>query len=104
MTFPYDKLAAAGFHTVEIRYAGSGDEGFVNEIIPSPLPDGVELSAELYSELEERAYDVLEGSYAGWEINEGSSGSIKIDVPGRKAQIEHGWVVESTRWDNKEVR
>lgn len=91
--FDYDKLAA--FDTVVIEYSGSGDEGEIGYITAEPMPEGMDMGQELYRELEEAAYDVLEEKYGAWGDNEGSAGKITINVKERKATIEHGW------WEQK---
>jgi hypothetical protein len=100
-SFPYDELRAAGYESVVVRYNGHGDEGWIEEI--EPMPDALELPDELRESVRNAAYDVLEDNYAGWEINEGSDGTITIDVKAGKATIKHGWVVESHEWETKEV-
>lgn len=99
----YDALAKAGFETVVVNYSGSSDEGYINDIEPSPLPEGTELSHELYETIERWAYDVLEEKHGGWEINEGSDGHITINVKARSAFLHHGQHYEQTRWFDSEV-
>lgn len=93
---PYDMLQA--FKTIVIEYSGSGDEGHINDIRPEPEVEGLEFRSDLYEDLERFADDVLEANYPGWEINEGSEGTITIHVPERKVILHHGERVESTNW------
>ena len=102
-TFAYDRLAEAGYEKVLIEYAGSGDEGWINDITPHPGEALAELPSDLHSVLERQAYDVLEREYGGWEINEGSSGTITVLVKERRATISHGWIVETTQHEDKEI-
>lgn len=97
----FDRLATLPFKKFVITYAGSNDEGYVNEV-SGQIEDGVELavSYELQHELEDVAYDILEKHYAGWEINEGSHGHITIDVAARSAFLHHGTIVETTEWED----
>ncbi len=100
----YDRLATLPFKKFVITYAGSNDEGYVEEV-SGFIEDGVELDVghDLQRELEEVAYDILESRYAGWEINEGSHGDITIDVVERKAYLHHGEIVESTNWTDSVI-
>lgn len=100
-TLDYDKLVA--FDEITITYHGYGDEGHIEDIVPFPLPEGMEMSHELQQELESFAYDVLEANFGGWEINEGSDGTITIDVKARKAKIHHGWTIEEKQWEDVEL-
>lgn len=93
-------LHAAGIATVEITFDGYGDSGAV-EGIDCRDADGtlvecpdVEIAkaddeaggnagpsvTALSATLEDLAYLALELHHPGWEINEGSSGSLEIDV------------------------
>lgn len=103
MTFDYGRLAVTGFERIVIEYSGHNDEGWINDIYYEPRREGVSLSHDLYRELEAKAYDLLGDHYGGWEINEGSSGQIVIDLIENKTYLNHNWVVESTRAENKEL-
>lgn len=92
---PYDRLQA--FTTIVIKYAGSGDEGFVDEIYPEE-GEGPGIDHDLERDLEQVAYDILEDRYPGWEINEGSQGTITIHVPERKTVLHHGERIESVKY------
>lgn len=96
--FNYDALQAAGIETVVVEYNGAGDEGYIEEITPTP---DVELG-DLYEEIDREAYAVLERLHSGWEINEGSNGHITINVKDRKAFVHHGENrIEQTWYDNE---
>lgn len=75
--------------TCEIEYSGSGDEGFIDEV---PLD-----SEEAREAVESWAYDELAERYGGWEINEGSRGTITIDFDAGTFKIVHGEHVIETR-------
>lgn len=96
--WPYSKLRS--FQRIVISYHGAGDEGWIEDIIPEPEVEGVEIAHDLYKELEAEAYNVLERHYAGWEINEGSQGHITIVVSERKAYLHHGTNREVTDWED----
>lgn len=94
----YDRLGA--FEKIVITYAGSNDEGYIEEITPEPLVEGMEISHELEHELEDAAYAVLEKHYAGWEINEGAHGHMTINVVERTVLLHHGTIREVTDWED----
>ena len=96
--FPYEELAEAGIEKVVVEYSGSGDEGYINEIIAEPV--GIEYRDELYDLIRDVAYDLLEDNYAGWEINEGSQGEITLVVSEQKAYLHHGTIIETTEYED----
>ena len=87
--FDYDALEAAGIETLVVNYSGQNDEGYVEEMEPTPDVD-LDYGGELYDLIQQQAYDVLEQHCGGWEINEGSSGHITINVKERTALLHHG--------------
>lgn len=91
----YSKLTA--YEKVTIEYHGSGDEGFIEGITGLPIDLD---SDELEKYLESWAYDLLEENWGGWEINEGSQGTITIDVKAREVHVHHGENVEQVNWSD----
>ena len=64
-----------------VTYDGSNDEGYVNEI---------ELGKEAArNAIETWVYGELASRFGGWEINEGSQGTISIDFDTGKVQFSH---------------
>lgn len=102
-TFPYNALARMGVTNVVIEYSGQNDEGWINEVIPEGLPDGVELSGDLEETLKDAAYGLLEHYHGGWEINEGATGQILVDVQAKKGTIHHGACREVYDYTDTEV-
>jgi hypothetical protein len=88
-------LKAAGVDLVEIDYSGSGDSGQVDEVIVTNANEHVELP-QLEEQLREATYDILGADWPGWEINEGSSGSIVWDLVIGDFKWTHDNIVEST--------
>ena len=101
--FDYEALEALGIDTVTITYNGENDEGYIEEIEPTPEVDEFYDGSELYDTIEQQAYAVLEREHGGWEINEGSHGHITITVKERKAFLHHGSHRVETDWFDKNI-
>ena len=84
----------------KLRYDGGGDSGWIENEIETENGiteikkqtdvdvDGIEANLETIS------YDLLELYYGGWEINEGSSGSINYNFQEQKVTMTHYQNVE----------
>lgn len=101
-------LAEAGVHKVSVEFDGSGDSGQIGDILAwnaagdtIPLPSGrqPQLAAPLpgnppveiifHDAIETLAYDYLEETHPGWEINDGAFGTFVFDVSARTITLEH---------------
>jgi hypothetical protein len=73
------------------EYSGSGDEGSIEsvEFLSGKLDANLNISNELRDGFNNFFYDYLEEKHPGWEINDGSSGKIDIDVKNRMVTIVH---------------
>jgi len=69
-------LNSAGFKTIKATFDGSGDSGYVEDIVS--VEPKIKLSKSLHSAIADLVYDVLEEKFGGWEINEGSQGTVHI--------------------------
>ena len=69
---------------VEISYDGSGDSGWIQDQV-----DSEKGSKGLTPQLEDIAYEALEMFHAGWEINEGSSGSMNFNFEDQTFSVSH---------------
>ena len=69
---------------VEMSYDGSGDSGWIDDNVNSDK-GGKKSTAQL----EDIAYEALEMFHAGWEINEGSSGSMTFNFENQTFIIDH---------------
>ena len=88
----------------KLRYDGGGDSGWIEDEIETENgitkiqfhfdADGIETNIETIS------YDLLELYYGGWEINEGSSGSINYNFQEQKVTMTHYQNVESTELEH----
>ncbi len=76
--------------TITIEYDGAGDDG--NMESPTFADQNnyeVEVSEKVSELVSEYACHALEHHKGGWEINDGSFGTITIDVPNQKAHFAH---------------
>ena len=90
----------------KLRYDGGGDSGWIENEIETENGiteikkqtdvdvDGIEANLETIS------YDLLDLYYGGWEINEGSSGSINYNFQEQKVTMTHYQNVESTELEH----
>jgi hypothetical protein len=69
---------------VEMSYDGSGDSGWIDDNVNSDK-GGKKSTAQL----EDIAYEALEMFHAGWEINEGSSGSMIFNFENQTFTVTH---------------
>lgn len=69
---------------VELNYDGSGDSGWIQDQV-----DSEKGSKGMTNELENIAYEALEMFHAGWEINEGSSGSMNFNFEDQTFSVTH---------------
>jgi len=70
-------------------YDGSGDSGWIQDMV-----DSSKGSKGLNEQLEYICYDLLELYYGGWEINEGSNGSIDFNFDDQTVELNHSQNVE----------
>ena len=82
-----------GITSVNIEYSGSGDSGEIEELSFSvanghsldniSLPDGLE------DEIGDLALDLLTTKHPGWEINDGSRGTVLINITTGEIELQH---------------
>lgn len=108
----YDGMIERGVVSAIVSYNGSGDEGYIEDADYDPPIENRagETDAErnarsnaLYEMLREASYDILEDHHPGWEINEGSQGTITFDAEARTAKLHHGEHTITTEWSDSEV-
>lgn len=93
------KLAKQYKH-LSISYDGSDDSGWISDMVIEDnhtyevFPSGPDRDA-----LEDMAYRILSEFYGGWEINEGSSGSIELYLSQNRIELRHEWNVVQTEDD-----
>ena len=121
----YAKLAKLGIASVLIGYNGCGDSGCIESVQPLGadnmevklpersvaidlveskfdsktgrfIPKTVRRSVPIREAIENWCYDLLAEHFPGWEINEGSDGTIELDIVKKTATLEHDENVMST--------
>ncbi|MFG1314639.1 DUF6878 family protein [Xanthobacter autotrophicus] len=108
-TVLFDALAAAGITLVVVTFDGYGDSGQIESIEaktgdePVELPpttititladwgstDATPRTMALADAIERMAYDALEATHDGWEINDGAFGDFTFDVAERSITLDY---------------
>lgn len=112
-------LAGAGIATVTVTFDGSSDSGQIESIdsrdatgIEMPLPEAtVSIVAIVWGHsrseprsmsvregIEHLAYDALEETHDGWEINEGAYGEFVFDVPALEIRLDYNERIAATEY------
>ena len=86
----FDELDYNGI--IILSYEGGGDSGYIQSEM-SLTDKGEEVPID--DRLEDIGYFMLNGSFSGWEINEGSQGHMYFNR--QEAWIEHTWNTEKDR-------
>lgn len=98
-----EQLEKLGVTEVHAAYDGSGDSGGVEDITALDAKAGeVRLGHDLNEAIRDEAHDYLNTMHGGWEINEGSFGTFKLDVINKKRKLEHNERIESTEYSEDE--
>lgn len=80
------------YEEIEFRYNGGGDSGELESVKVNSIDDQIynwERDNDK-SVIYQKAYDLLENAFSGWEIDDGSSGTIYMFANGSYV-IEHEW-------------
>ena len=92
-------LRANGVKEIVVEYNGSGDSGSLSSMV-FITKDEKEINGwaamsptSLRVPIERYVYTQLPG---GWEINEGSSGTVTINVDTGETELDHNWNPEDT--------
>lgn len=90
----YDLLTKLGLNGISADYNGYGDSGEIENF----SPDIFDIPTVDFNFIEDRFYMYLENFNSGWEINEGSRGSLSFEQANDTSIIlvtnEHTWYVE----------
>ena len=90
-------MKESGIQTIVAYYNGSGDSGYIdnatqNEDDPN---SNIDPNSPLWSRIEDAMFATLTYNYPGWEINEGSRGTVvfRLNDEGTiSARIRHEWL------------
>lgn len=114
-------LAAAGIVEIEVTYYGEGDSGGIEELrclgpnnsaieLPSAMItlqstnwNGTNVNEQelaLSDAIEAFALDVIECRFAGWENNDGATGTVSFCVAEARITLSHG--TKSVSYDHAE--
>ena len=92
------RLAERGITQVEIEYNGYGDSGTVESVTAHNGEKPRKLTKKEIDQLTECAYSQLPG---GWEINEGSFGTLVLTVQDAKLVRQHNWRIEDSEYEEE---
>ena len=92
-----ERLAALGITSVEAEFAGCGDSGEFEDITYDPE---VKVPEDLASDLDDWLCGALPD---GWEVDDGASGMITIDVPAKTAHVSIDFNVVTTENDSWDI-
>jgi hypothetical protein len=84
-----DQLAQHNVTVIEVEYDGSGDSGQVESISFTGLAGPVPMSEPAERVVEEYVDALLSCHEPGWENDEGSFGTVRINVAERSVTLEH---------------
>ena len=70
---------------VKVTYEGSSDSGWINNEVESSKSEQTPLNPRL----EDITYELLDLYHAGWEINEGSTGTFTYNFKNKTLSLDH---------------
>lgn len=105
----FDALSTNGISQVVVTFDGYGDSGQIEDIDARAGDDKIDLpdlsvtltlaqsgstepitkAMSLAEAIESMAYDFLERTHAGWEINDGADGEFVFDVASRTVTLDY---------------
>lgn len=102
-----EQLEDAGVTRVVANYAGSGDEGWIEDVLLYRGEEQVEEAhygsfnygqggTDLTGSVQDWVHAELDRKAGGWENNEGAQGTITLDVKAREVEVDHSINVETT--------
>ncbi len=99
-----DYFKTTGVEIIEARYGGSGDSGDIDTV----RIDGEDTDIDWQSRDEDERliwntlYDNLENAYGGWEIDDGSAGTIELNN-NQEIVISHEWNMREMDLCNEQI-
>lgn len=99
-----DYFKRTGVEIIEARYSGGGDSGDIDTV----KIDGEDSKIQWNSQDEDEVliwntlYDRLEAAYGGWEIDDGSAGTIELNN-NQEIVISHEWNMREMDLCNEQI-
>jgi hypothetical protein len=94
------RLKDAGVTDIEFMYDGSGDEGYVNDVYfytgDALLDDPTEDTA--HEALIQWASDMIDRCFPSWEIADGATGTLTVNLRENKLVFNHGERITTEEW------
>lgn len=100
---PYlSQLLEMGVERVKIGYEGGEDDGEITDVELTPLEvKFTDIPQEFLTKYEEFMWSVLrQPEFLGWEIDEGSKGSLVLEV--KELKVVHEHIDYGSEYENKE--
>ena len=90
-----------GAELIEARYSGGGDSGDIDSVTIDGKSTNIQWGSREPDEklIWNTLYENLENAYGGWEIDEGSSGTIELNN-NLEIAISHSW--NTIEWEDLE--
>jgi hypothetical protein len=87
-----DYFKRTGVEIIEARYGGSGDSGDIDTVTIDGEDSNIRWNTQDDDEklIWDTLYDKLESAYGGWEIDDGSAGTIELNN-NLEIVISHEW-------------
>lgn len=82
-------LAAAGFTSVTLSFSGCGDEGHLDDI--STEPDGITLTNDMHTMLNDFGEAYMEASGINWYDSEGGGGTLTFNLVDKTFSADVYW-------------
>ena len=81
-----------GVEIIEARYSGGGDSGDIDSITIDGMDSNIQWNSQDDDDklIWDTLYDNLENAYGGWEIDDGSAGTIELNN-NLEIVISHEW-------------
>lgn len=88
-----------GVEIIEARYSGGGDSGDIDSITIDGVDSNIQWNSQDDDEklIWDTLYDNLENAYGGWEIDDGSAGTIELNN-NLEIVISHEWNMKEMNW------
>ena len=99
-----DYFRRTGVEIIEARYSGGGDSGDIDSITVDGMNSKINWDSQDDDEklIWDTLYDNLENAYGGWEIDDGSWGTIELSRS-MEIIISHEWNMREMEYCQEEI-